>query len=225
MTRVVLGSASPGRLKVLCQAGIDPLVIVSGVDEDRVTTDLGSAASPDEVVCALARAKAEQVAASLDEFVAADCVVIGCDSMLYLDGRLCGKPQSAAHAREQWQSMAGRAGQLYTGHCVIRLLDHEIVHQDSETSITTVRFGTPSAEDLQAYLASGESLRVAGGFTLDGLGGWFIDGVDGDPSNVVGLSLPLLRSLLQRTGLSVAALWAESAANQGAPGPAKIVET
>jgi septum formation protein len=208
MTRLVLGSASPGRLKVLRQAGIDPLVIVSGVDEDRVTADLGPSASPAELVGALARAKAEQVARRLDDSVAADCVVVGCDSMLYLDGRLCGKPQSVAHAREQWQSMAGRAGQLYTGHCVIRLLDHEIVHQDTETSITTVRFGAPSAEDLQAYLASGESMRVAGGFTLDGLGGWFIDGVNGDPSAVVGIGLPVTRSLLHRAGLSIAAVWA-----------------
>ncbi|OBF84520.1 septum formation inhibitor Maf [Mycobacterium sp. 852002-51163_SCH5372311] len=208
MTRLVLGSASPGRLKVLRQAGIDPLVVVSGVDEDRVTANLGSPESPDQVVCALARAKAEEVAARLDESIGADCVVVGCDSMLYFGDRLCGKPQSPADAREQWQSMAGRAGQLLTGHCVIRLVDHRVVHQETETSITTVRFGTPSADDLRAYLTSGEPLRVAGGFTLDGLGGWFIDGVDGDPSNVVGLSLPLLRSLLRGMGLSIAALWA-----------------
>ena len=208
MTRVVLGSASPGRLKVLRQAGIDPLVMVSGVDEDEVTAGLGSDASPGEVVCALAAAKAEQVAGKLDSTVTADCVVIGCDSMLYIDSQLCGKPQSVTAARQLWQSMAGRAGQLYTGHCVIRLLDNEIVHSDAETSITTVHFGKPSADDLEAYLAFGESLRVAGGFTLDGLGGWFIDAVDGDPSAVVGIGLPLTRSLLGRAGLSIAALWA-----------------
>ncbi len=208
MTRVVLGSASPGRLKVLRQAGIDPLVVVSGVDEDLVTAGLGSDASPGDVVCALAEAKARQVAGVLDSATAADCLVIGCDSMLYLDGRLCGKPQSVADARLLWQSMAGRAGQLHTGHCVIRLLNNEIVHCDAQTSITTVHFGAPSPVDLEAYLASGESLRVAGGFTLDGLGGWFIDGVDGDPSNVIGLSLPLLRLQVQRAGLTIAALWA-----------------
>jgi len=212
MTRLVLGSASPGRLKVLRQAGVDPLVVVSGVDEDRVAAGLGSTSSPDEVVCALARAKAEQVATGLDESVGADCVVVGCDSMLYFDDRLCGKPQSVTDAREQWQSMAGRTGRLYTGHCVIRLVNHRVVHREVETSITTVRFGTPSADDLRAYLASGEPLQVAGGFTLDGLGGWFIDGVDGDPSNVIGLSLPLLRSLLHRAGLLVAALWAANQA-------------
>jgi septum formation protein len=210
LTRLVLGSASPGRLKVLRQAGIDPLVMVSGVDEDQLTATLGSDASPGDVVCALAQAKAERVAGELDNTVAADCVVIGCDSMLYIDGRLCGKPESVTNARRLWQSMAGRAGQLYTGHCVIRLLHHEIVHREAQTSTTTVRFGIPSADDLEAYLASGESLRVAGGFTLDGLGGWFIDGVDGDPSAVVGIGLPLLRSLLDRAGLSVAALWADN---------------
>jgi len=210
MTRLVLGSASPGRLKVLRQAGVDPLVMVSGVDEDAVVAGLGAEASPQQVVCALAEAKAAQVAgelASLTYGVAANCVVIGCDSMLYIDGQLCGKPQSVAEARQFWRSMAGRAGNLYTGHCVIRLLDNKIVYSSSEPSNTTVHFGRPSPDDLEAYLASGESLRVAGGFTLDGLGGWFIDGVDGDPSAVVGIGLPLTRSLLGRAGLSIAALW------------------
>jgi nucleoside triphosphate pyrophosphatase len=207
----VLGSASAGRRKVLRQAGIDPLVVVSGVDEDRLTAELGPNASPGEVVCALARAKAEQVARQLDGSVTADCVVIGCDSMLYLDDQLCGKPPSVDAARQLWQSMAGRSGRLFTGHCVIRLLDNETVHCEAQTSITTVHFGTPEADDLEAYLADGESLRVAGGFTLDGLGGWFIDGVDGDPSAVVGIGLPLTRSLLRRAGLSIAALWATNA--------------
>lgn len=214
MTRLVLGSASPGRLKVLRQAGVDPLVRVSGVDEDQVTAGLRPDAPAADVVCALADAKATQVAVSLqslDPAVAADCVdyvVIGCDSLLYIDDRLCGKPQSVAAARELWLSIAGRAGQLCTGHCVIRLLDGEITHRETQASITTVHFGTPVPEDLEAYLASGESLRVAGGFTLDGLGGWFIDGVDGDPSAVVGIGLPLTRSLLARAGISIAALWA-----------------
>jgi septum formation protein len=213
MTRLVLASASPGRLKVLRQAGVEPLVVVSGVDEDLIAGRLGSDASPAQVVTTLARAKAEQVVGqldSLDSTVGADCVVIGCDSMLHIDGRLCGKPESVADARRQWQSMAGRAGQLHTGHCLIRLRDREVVHSGTETSITTVHFGTPRPDDLEAYLASGESLRVAGGFTLDGLGGWFIDGVDGDPSAVVGIGLPLTRALLHRAGLSVAAVWASN---------------
>jgi len=210
LTRLVLGSASPGRRKVLRQAGVDPLVMVSGVDEDRIVASAGPQASPGDVVCTLARAKAEHVAGELDSNVASDCVVVGCDSMLYLDGELCGKPESVAAARELWQSMAGRAGQLYTGHCVIRLLNNNIGQIEAQSLVTTVHFGTPSADDLEAYLASGESLRVAGGFTLDGLGGWFVDGVDGDPSNVIGVSLPLLRSLLHRIGVSLAALWADN---------------
>jgi septum formation protein len=208
VTRLVLGSASAGRLKVLRQAGVDPLVVVSGVDEDAISAGLGSDASPGDVVCALAKAKAEQVVTVLDPTVAADCVVVGCDSMLYIDGRLAGKPPSVDDARQRWHSMGGRAGQLYTGHCVIRVMDNRIVYRDDETSITTVYFGTPSDADLEAYLASGESLRVAGGFTLDGLGGWFINGVEGDPSAVVGIGLPLTRLLITRAGLSIAALWA-----------------
>jgi septum formation protein len=208
MTRVVLGSASPGRLKVLRQAGIDPLVVVSGVDEDAVIAELGSCADPDRVTIALASAKASRVADRLEPQIAADCVVIGCDSMLYIDGALRGKPKSAAEARSQWQSMAGRPGQLHTGHSLIRLLDSAIVYRGSESEVTTVRFAVPSASDLAAYLATGEPLRVAGGFTIDGLGGWFIDGVDGDPSSVVGIGLPMTRRLLDAAGLSISQLWA-----------------
>ncbi|MBX9978439.1 MAG: Maf-like protein, partial [Mycobacterium gordonae] len=197
MTRLVLGSASSGRLKVLRQAGVEPLVRVSGLDEDGLIAAMGPDAAPDEVVRTLARAKAEHVAGMLgDQHVTADCVVLGCDSMLYLNGQLCGKPASTDDARRQWRSMAGRAGQLHTGHCLIQLRDHDVVRVEAQTSITTVHFGTPTDSDLEAYLASGEPLRVAGAFTLDGLGGWFIDGVDGDPSTVIGVSLPLLRSLL-----------------------------
>jgi septum formation protein len=211
MTRVVLGSASPGRLKVLRQAGIEPVVVVSGVDEDLVTGGLGPDASPGEVVCALAAAKAEQVAGQLEGAVAADCVVIGCDSMLSIDGRLCGKPGSADAALNQWRLMGGRSGHLYTGHCLLRLSDGAITHCEVESACTAVRFAAPADADLRAYVADGEPLGVAGGFTLDGLGGWFVDGVDGDPSNVIGVSLPLLRSMLPRVGLSVAALWAGNA--------------
>ena len=207
MTRLVLGSASPGRLTVLRQAGIDPLVVVSGVDEDAVVAALGSNTSPGDVVRVLAEAKADQVAASLDAAVAADCVVIGCDSMLQIEGRLVGKPASADAARSQWQSMRGRSGQLYTGHCLLRLLDGNVSQRASESAFTTVHFATPTAADLDAYIGSGEPLGVAGGFTLDGLGGWFVDRIEGDPSNVIGLSLPLTRALLQRVGLSVTQLW------------------
>ena len=208
MTRMVLGSASPGRLKVLRQAGIDPLVVVSGVDEDAVIAALGSDTSPDDVVRSLAEAKADQVVTILDARVAADCVVISCDSMLYIDGRLVGKPASADAARNQWRSMGGRSGQLYTGHCLLRLLDGKVSQRAVESSVTTVHFGTPTTADLEAYLDSGEPFSVAGGFTLDGLGGWFVDRIEGDASNVIGLSLPLTGTMLQRVGLSVAELWA-----------------
>jgi septum formation protein len=206
MTRVVLGSASPGRRKVLRQAGIEPLVMVSGVDEDAILSRLADAA-PDEVTAALATAKAEEVASRLDPSVAADCVVIGCDSMLYCGGELRGKPASRDEAKRQWQTMAGRTGELHTGHCVIRLRDNEVIHQGAETLLTTVHFATPSTSELEAYVASGEPLKVAGGFTLDGLGGWFIDAVKGDPSSVIGISLPLTRRLFEGAGLSIPALW------------------
>ena len=208
MTRLVLGSASTGRLAVLRGAGVDPLVVVSGVDEDAVMAGLPASAGPDDVTGTLAAAKAQHVAATLTPPVSTDCVVIGCDSMLYIDGELRGKPPTVDEARSRWRAMAGNSGQLYTGHSLIHMRDAEITHQITETAVTTVRFGNPDDDDLEAYLASGEPLRVAGGFTVDGLGGWFVDGVDGDPSSVIGISLPMLRRLLCGAGLSVAALWA-----------------
>ncbi|SPM28572.1 Predicted house-cleaning NTP pyrophosphatase, Maf/HAM1 superfamily, partial [Mycobacterium terramassiliense] len=217
VTRLVLGSASSGRLKVLRQAGVDPLVVVSGVDEDAITASLGPGASPAEVVCALAAAKAERVTGDLDAAVAADCVVLGCDSMLSVDERLCGKPGSAEAALRQWRLMGGRSGRLHTGHCLLRLSDGTITGREVESACTTVHFASPTEADLRAYVAAGEPLGVAGGFTLDGLGGWFVDGIDGDPSNVIGVSLPLLRALLGRVGVSVAALWAA--------GPSHLRET
>ena len=208
MTRFVLASASPGRRKVLRQAGIDPLVIVSGVDEDAVMARLEPSATPADVTTALAAAKADAVVGVLDADVAADCVVIGCDSMLYRDGELLGKPASADAARDGWRQMAGRSGQLYTGHCVIRLHDKAITYRAADATCTTVNFGVPSPADLDAYIARGEPLAVAGGFTLDGLGGWFVDGVEGDPSAVIGIGLPLTRRLLEGAGLSISQLWA-----------------
>ena len=207
MTRVVLGSASTGRRRVLRSAGIDPLVIVSGVDEDAAIAELGAGPDPAAVVTALAEAKAQAVARELDADVSADCVVIGCDSMLYVDGELRGKPQTPEQARHQWNSMAGKSGQLFTGHCVIRMLDATIVYAETLAEVTTVRFGVPSEDELSAYIASGEPLGVAGAFTIDGLGGWFIDGVDGDPSNVVGLGLAVTRRLLESASVRIGDLW------------------
>ncbi|HEY1839823.1 MAG TPA: nucleoside triphosphate pyrophosphatase [Mycobacterium sp.] len=208
MTRLVLGSASAGRLRVLRQAGVDPVVVVSGVDEDAILAELGPDATAGDVVRRLAEAKADQVAAVLDDSVAADCVVIGCDSMLYIDGRLAGKPASTAVARREWQTMSGRSAELHTGHCLVRLIDSKVSCRAAESLVTTVHFATPTAADLDAYLHSGEPLAVAGGFTLDGLGGWFVERIEGDPSNVIGLSLPQTRALLERVGVSVAELWA-----------------
>lgn len=208
MTRVVLASASSGRLRVLRSAGIDPLVVVSGVDEDAIVDRLGPHAEPADVVNALAQAKADAVRTVLDPVVAANCVVIGCDSMLYIDGRLCGKPETPEQAARQWNSMAGRDGHLFTGHSVIRVVDGAPTRTQTRAAATTVRFSTPGAVDLAAYIASGEPLNVAGAFTLDGLGGWFVDGVDGDPSNVVGLGLALTHELLNAVGLSIGELWA-----------------
>lgn len=207
MTRVVLGSASGGRLRVLRDAGIEPLVVVSGVDEDAVAQGLGPDADPGAVVTALAAAKAGAVAGVLDEDVAADAVVIGCDSMLYVDGRLTGKPGTAEAARRQWHSMAGREGRLFTGHCVIRVRDGAPVATETAAAITTVRFGIPTESELGAYIATGEPLGVAGAFTLDGLGGWFLDGIDGDPTNVIGLGLAVTRRLLESVGCSIGELW------------------
>ena len=207
MTRVVLGSASTGRRRVLRSAGIDPLIAVSGVDEDAAIAALGAHPDPATVVTTLARAKADAVVRELDKEVTADCVVIGCDSMLYVNGELRGKPGTPEQARRQWNSMAGKPGSLFTGHCVIRIRDSTVLRTETAAEVTTVRFGVPTEDELTAYIASGEPLNVAGGFTIDGLGGWFIDGVEGDPSNVVGLGLSVTRRLLESVGLSIGDLW------------------
>ncbi|MEU3404782.1 nucleoside triphosphate pyrophosphatase [Streptomyces sp. NPDC006670] len=194
---LVLASASPARLNLLRQAGLAPHVIVSGFDEDTLDHD-----EPAELALALAEAKAG-VVAELPE--AAGALVIGCDSVLELDGEALGKPADAAEATARWKSMRGRAGVLRTGHCVI---DTATGRQVSATASTTVRFGEPTDAEVAAYVESGEPLHVAGAFTLDGLSSAFIDGIDGDPGNVIGLSMPLLRSLLGELGVSITDLWA-----------------
>lgn len=207
MTRVVLGSASVGRLRVLQQAGIDPLVVVSDVDEDAVIDALAHGTPPEAVVAKLANAKAVDVAAKLPADVTTDCVVLGCDSMLYLDDQLRGKPGSEEAALQQWRAMAGSTGHLLTGHALLRISAGVITHTDSETGSTAVYFADPSEDDLAAYVDSGEPINVAGAFTLDGLGGWFIERIAGDPSNVIGLSLPLVREMLAAAGISITDLW------------------
>lgn len=195
---LVLASASSGRLSVLRNAGVEPRVVVSDVDEDAIIAAMPGAA-PDDVVVALAVAKAEHVARR----VGADDVVIGCDSMLLIGGELVGKPGDPETARTRWAAMAGGSGELLTGHAVIRG-----ERRARGTRRTVVRFAEPTAAELDAYIATEEPLRVAGAFTLDALGGWFVEGVDGDPSSVVGISLPLTRRLLAEVGVSVADLWA-----------------
>lgn len=208
--RLVLASASPARLSVLRGAGVEPIVRVSGVDEDALTEALGPSASPETVVTELARAKAAAVAETFSESTH-DLVIVGCDSMLSIGGRLHGKPHSVDVARERWQSMAGSSGELLTGHAVLRVTGGVVVAQAAAHSSTTVHFATPSSVDLEAYLASGEPLSVAGAFTLDGLGGWFVDRIEGDPSSVIGIGLPLTRTLLTRVGTSLAELWGRAA--------------
>jgi len=202
---VVLASASPARRAVLQAAGIDPVVLVSGIDEDAVAAGLAGAPAG-EVVVALAAAKAQAVAAEFVDHYP-DAVVIGCDSMLHLDGALLGKPHTAAEAKRRWTAMAGRTGDLLTGHAVVRVIEGAAVGTYTGVCATTVRFGTPTPTELDAYIETGEPLSVAGAFTIDGLGGWFVDGVDGDPSSVIGISLPLTRRLLAEHGLAVTDLW------------------
>lgn len=208
--RFVLASASPARLAVLRAAGIDPEVRVSGVDEDAITEGLPDA-SPDELVTALAKAKAEAVAATFtdpaDPGAAAATVVVGCDSMLAINGRMVGKPGTADTARSRWAEMSGGTGALLTGHAVVLVRNGEVVGEAADTRTTTVRFATPDTAELDAYVATGEPLAVAGAFTLDGVGGWFVEGVDGDPSSVIGISLPLTRRLLAGVGVAVHELW------------------
>jgi septum formation protein len=203
--RLVLASASPARLSVLRAAGLDPVVEVSAVDEDALLAGL-TGASPAETVTALAAAKATAVARRVADRLP-DAVVVGCDSMLHVDGELVGKPRDVATTRARWTTMAGGTGELLTGHTVLRLDDGEIDRVAEGHAVTTVRFGRPDPAELEAYLATGEPLAVAGAFTLDGLGGWFVDGIDGDPSNVIGISLPLTRRLLAGVGVRVTDLW------------------
>ncbi|WP_340376552.1 nucleoside triphosphate pyrophosphatase [Streptomyces sp. SS7] len=197
MRRLVLASQSPARLNLLRQAGLSPEVVVSGVDEDAVT-----APTPAELALALAEAKASVVAARPDTKGA---LVIGCDSVLDLDGEALGKPADATEATARWKAMRGRAGTLQTGHCVYDTASGQYA---SATASTVVRFGEPSDAEIAAYVASGEPLHVAGAFTLDGRSAPFIDGIDGDHGNVIGISLPLIRRLLGRLGVGITELWA-----------------
>ena len=193
--RLVLASASPARLKTLQAAGLHPEVVVSGVDEDAV-----EASTTADLALKLAQLKAVAVAANEPR-----ALVIGCDSVLEFEGEVLGKPADEAEAIDRWRRMRGRSGILHTGHCVID------THREvwlARSAATQVRFAMLSDDEIDAYVATGEPLAVAGAFTIDGLGSAYVSGISGDPHNVVGISVPLLRLMLDELGFVWHELWA-----------------
>jgi septum formation protein len=218
--RLVLASQSPARLALLRNAGFAPEAIVSGVDEDAF-----DATSPVELALVLAQAKARAVA----ERVGPGALVIGCDSVLDFDGAALGKPVDTEDAVGRWKTMRGREGILVTGHCLIETRAAEsgsegagggdesaedergtAWRESTQAAATLVQFADVSDAEIEAYVATGEPLLVAGAFTLDGIGGSFVESIGGDPSNVIGLSLPLLRRMLGEFDIAVTDLWATS---------------
>jgi septum formation protein len=189
--RFVLASASPARLATLRAAGVQPEVIVSGFDEKSIR-----ASNTEALVATLAAVKAHTVAQDVT-----DGLVLGCDSMLDLDGVALGKPSTVDVAVSRWHRMRGKRGTLLTGHCLIDVASGRTAEAVAQTSVL---FADISDAEIEAYCATGEPTEVAGAFTIDGLGGWFVDAVDGDHHNVVGLSLPLLRRLLGELGYRLA---------------------
>jgi septum formation protein len=203
-TRLLLASASPARLGILRAAGIEPVVKPSDVDENAIIRRVrseGDVLSPSGEALVLARAKAEAVASDVTGLV-----VLGCDSVLELDGTAYGKPTGPGEAIRRWRLMRSRAGVLHTGHWVIDRRSKAAPGR-GEVASTIVHFGDVSDSEIDDYVATGEPLDVAGAFTIDGLGGAFVDRIEGDPADVVGLSLPLLRRLLVDLGVSWTDLW------------------
>ena len=194
----MLASASPARRTTLRAAGLDPIVIVSGVDESQLV-DL----PPAELALQLAELKCAAVAGRHE--VPTDALVLGCDSVLELDGEALGKPLDEEDARARWRAMRGRSGVLHSGHC---LRDAASGRVAAATGSTTVHFADVSDAEIDAYVATGEPLHVAGAFTIDGIGGAFVTRLEGDHHNVVGLSLPLLRELVLELGHAWPDLWA-----------------
>ncbi|MGV0392711.1 Maf family protein [Corynebacterium riegelii] len=194
--RLVLASQSPSRRMLLEQGGVRPVLRPANIDEDALIAQLADA-EPHDIVSALARAKAETVAPEFPEDV-----VIGCDSMLLLDGTLLGKPHTPERAIERWKAQRGKTAHLLTGHAVCFRGEWVV-----DTVSTAIRFGEVSDADIAAYAHSGQPLGCAGAFTLEALGSWFIDSIDGDPTSVIGLSMPLLRKCLYRFGLDASDFW------------------
>jgi len=190
---LVLASGSAGRLRVLRDAGIDARVVVSGVDE---TT--GDGLDTAAAVAILAERKATAVAGRCP-----GALVLGCDSLLELDRVTFGKPASAGQAAEVWRRLSGREATLFTGQCLVAGDGRRV----RDVARAAVRFGTPSEAELAAYVASGEPMAMAGGFSIEGLGAPFVDSIDGDPGTVIGLSLPLLRRMLAQIGVAITDLW------------------
>ena len=197
--RLVLASASPSRRRVLIDAGIMPIVQVSGVDEEALTETFDRLA-PAELALTLAKAKARGVAKGFPDD---DMIVVGCDSVFELDGAAYGKPLTAEVAVERITAMSGRTGLLHTGHWVVRA-----GRETGRTATTAVEFAVMTPDDIAAYVATGEPLNVAGAFTLDGHAAPYVRRIDGDPSNVIGISLPTVRDLTAELGVRWSDLWA-----------------
>ncbi|MEO8850520.1 MAG: Maf family protein [Allobranchiibius sp.] len=205
--QLVLASASPARLATLRSAGIEPRVVVSQVDEPAAVAkarELYTDLDPADVALLLAKAKCEDVSSG-DEVT--DAVVLGCDSVLELDGDEYGKPADPATATARWQKMRGRSGVLHTGHWLIDDREDSTGATFGVTCSTIVHFADVTDAEIDAYVATGEPLWVAGGFTVDGLGGAYVTGIEGDFHNVVGLSLPTLRGMLGQLDIAWHELW------------------
>ena len=207
MTKLVLASTSPARLRLLRDGGIEPITISPGVDEDLLTEEglaSGEITNTQDMVLLLAKAKAEAVQNHPD---AQGSLIIGCDSSLDLDGEALGKPHDPEVAIERWKSMRGRSGRLYTGHWLIDNRDPANPKAQGQATNTTVHFANLSDSEILAYVGTGEPLKVAGAFTIDGLGGAFIRAIEGDSHTVVGLSLSTLRDLCIKLGVDYPSLW------------------
>ena len=207
MTRLVLASSSPARLTLLGAAGIVPEVIVPTVDEAVLTDGLKSTnpnVSTEQLVEFLAKAKAESVVSDPRTFGA---LILGGDSALEFQGATLGKPHKPEVAIARWKQLRGNSGTLYSGHCLIDNTDPENTKVVSRVSSTKVFFSDLSDDEISAYVATGEPLKVAGAFTIDGIGGAFLDRIEGDAHTVVGLSLRVLRELTKQLGVEYTSLW------------------